>query len=214
MYTNLITSNMDPMSSPPVAVDGLVGSLKDMAGRHLSVMQDDDVLDILKIVHKTIIQSFQITFLIFWFSIVTPIILINYLMYYLDMTFWNILLYPLLFPVYFWLGISFWVDPEVAQVEFKENYPFIYANLTRWAKVSALPIVVYLNLTNTEYTVGQIYFIHWVFMTGELIPGLITLLFAPLVFLLEVLVFWLGGVWWYEDISAYQGVTYDNAPGV
>ena len=51
-------------------------------------------------------------------------------------------------------------------------------------------------------------------MTAELIPGAIAMLFAPVVIFMEVWMFWLGGVWWYEDIGAYRGVSYENAPGV
>ena len=50
-------------------------------------------------------------------------------------------------------------------------------------------------------------------MPANLIPGILNLtLLGPVTVFVEFLWFWLGGAWWYEDIAAYQGVTYDNAP--
>ena len=70
------------------------------------------MLDTLKTVHNILWMIFQFFFIIFWFLLVTPVIMINYTLYYTDMVSWNFLLYPMLFIVYFWLGISFWNDPE------------------------------------------------------------------------------------------------------
>ena len=143
---------------PPPSLQTLLSSHPPQT-HHLTVMQQEestesvDVFGILKAIHFFIIQTFQITFLIFWFIIVTPVILLNYSLYYIDMSTWNTLLFPVLFVAYPWLALEFWADPLFTH-DFSTEYSFIYANMTRWARTTALPIIVYLNWNGIPFNLG------------------------------------------------------------